>query len=252
MYFNDIHILYYVVFAILGLIVGEIIGKFDEKIIDNKTKDKKKNDANTENKKVIKYHYLFMIFTAIIYVFLLYKYGLQKEMINNVELIQYIILTPFLLSVIHIDKELKIIPNRLVLTLFEIGIFFIFIYGIYDINIALNRLVGLLIGAGIFLAITLIGNLISGKETMGYGDVKLIGALGLYFGMTKIMILSITSFLIGAVISIILMIVRRKKMDEYIAFGPFISLASFTLMFIPFNTVLQMLLKIFTLGLYNA
>jgi len=249
MYFNDLHILYYIAFALIGLIIGQIAGKFNQKIIDNK-QNKKENKQNEE--KSSKYHYIIMILTSIIYVFLLYNYGLKKELINNLELIQYLILTPFLLSVISIDRRLKIIPNRLVLTLLEIGIIFVFIFGMYDINIALNRLVGGLIGASIFLAITLLGNLISGKETMGYGDVKFIGALGLYFGISEIMVLSVTSFLIGAVISIILMLIKRKKMDEYIAFGPFIALAGFTLMFVPFNTVLYLILKIFTLGLYNA
>lgn len=252
MYFNDVHILYYVVFAIAGLIIGQIAGNFNEKIIHKKSEKNIKEIKEKEENIPKKIHYLLILINSAIYVFLLYRFGLQKEMINNVELIQYLILTPFLLSAISIDRKLKIIPNRLVLTLFEIGIFFVFVYGMYDINIALNKLVGMILGAGIFLAITLIGNLISGKETMGYGDVKFIGALGLYFGMTKIMILSITSFLIGATISVILMIIKKKKMDEYIAFGPFISIASFMLMFIPFNTILQVLLKIFTLGLYNV
>lgn len=211
MYFNDIHILYYVIFAIVGLIIGQITGELNKKVIDDRTQKKKKSNNDEEIVKGTKYHYPLMLVTSILYVVLLYSFGLQKEIINNVELIQYIILTPFLLSVINIDRKLKIIPNRLVLTLFEVGIFFVFIYGMYDINIALNRLVGLLLGTGIFLAITLIGNLISGKETMGYGDIKFVGALGLYFGMNKIMFLSVASFIIGAIVIIILMLAKKKK-----------------------------------------
>ena len=42
----------------------------------------------------------------------------------------------------------------------------------------LDKLLGLAIGGGIFLIITLIGGLIAGKEAMGFGDVKLMGASG--------------------------------------------------------------------------
>lgn len=184
-----------------------------------------------------------MILTSVIYISLLYIYGLEKELINNMELIQNLILTPFLLSVISIDRKLKIIPNRLVLTLLEIGIIFVFIYGMYDINVALNRLVGGLVGLAIFLAITLLANLISGSDTMGYGDVKFVGVLGLYFGMTEIMVLSVGSFILCAIISIVLMLFRKIKMDESIPFGPFISFTAFILMFIPFNMILDTIIK---------
>ena len=53
---------------------------------------------------------------------------------------------------------------------------------------------------------------------MGFGDVKLMGALGLYFGLQNIIIITLLSFLIGAVISIILLISKLKKSDEYIPF----------------------------------
>ena len=251
MYFHYLHILYYVAFAIIGLIVGQIAGNFNQKIIDSKkskqTKKKKQIEENPE--KVKRFHYVIMILTSIIYVLLLYTHGLQKEFINNMELIQSLILTPFLLSVISIDRRLKIIPNRLVVTLFEIGIVLTFIYGVYDINAALERLTGGIIGIAVFWGIVLLGNLISGKETMGYGDVKLVGVLGLYFGVEKIMILSVVSFVICALVSVILMLFRKKKANEEIAFGPFIALATFVLMFIEFDMILYVMTKIFTLGL---
>lgn len=253
MYFNDLHILYYVAFAIIGLIIGQIIDNLNTKLIEKKEKENEVYKIENEGKtKTVKNNYILMIINAILYVLILYKFGIKGEFINNIQLIQFLILSPFLISIICIDKKLKIIPNRLILTLFEIGIIFTFIYGIYDINMVLNRLVGMIAGAGIFFAITLIGNLISGKETIGYGDIKFIGVLGLYFGITQIMILSITSFFIGAVIGVILVIMKRKNINEDIAFGPFISISAFILMFIPFDIILQIFLKIFTLGLYKA
>ena len=86
---------------------------------------------------------------------------------------------------------------------------------------------------------------------MGLGDVKLMGALGLYFGFVNIIIVAIISFLVGAILSIILLITRIKKSDEYIPFGPFIVIGTFITMFVPYALIVNILLNISTLGLYN-
>jgi leader peptidase (prepilin peptidase)/N-methyltransferase len=108
----------------------------------------------------------------------------------------------------------------------------------------------MLTGGGIFLLITLIGRAIAGKEAMGLGDVKLMGALGLYFGVFKISLISVLAFLIGAIISIIILITKKNRKDGYIPFGPFIVLASTTAIFVPTNIMFFVLMKIFTLGLF--
>lgn len=85
---------------------------------------------------------------------------------------------------------------------------------------------------------------------MGLGDVKLMGALGLYFGLNSILVISVTAFLIGAIISIILMISRKNKINEYIPFGPFIVIATIISVFIKFEILFNGLMEIFTLGMY--
>ena len=87
---------------------------------------------------------------------------------------------------------------------------------------------------------------------MGFGDVKLMGALGLYFGLSNIVVITLLSFLIGAILSIVLLATKIKKMDEYIPFGPFIVLETFISIFIPFELIKNALLEIFTLGLYQG
>ena len=94
-------------------------------------------------------------------------------------------------------------------------------------------------------------SLIAGKEAMGFGDVKLMGALGLYFGVANIIIISVMSFLLGAIISIILLATKKKKTDEYIPFGPFIVLATLVAIIVPSEMLLFVLFKIFTLGMYK-
>lgn len=89
------------------------------------------------------------------------------------------------------------------------------------------------------------------KKQWECGDVKLMGALGLYFGFASTITISIMSFLIGAVISILLMVIKRNNMDSYIPFGPFIVCAAIISIFVPFEVIFVILMKIFSLGLYK-
>ena len=249
MYFNDVNIGYYIIISILGLLIGELVNWMNNRLPDEKSIFTK--GAIKEYIKQFKPNYILMILTSIIYVALLYKFGINKTFVENLDLIKYLILTPMLISVFIIDYKLQIIPNRLNLTIFEVGLVFTFLYGLSNVAISINMVLGMLAGAGMFLALTLLGGLIYGKEAMGLGDVKLMGALGLYFGLTNIIIITLLSFLIGAVLSIILLATKIRKMDQYIAFGPFIVLATFIAIFVPYDTITMILLNIFTLGLYS-
>ena len=235
MYFNDVHIGYYLVAAIVGLFVGQMVDWANKRLPEYKKVISL--DIVKEYKKSFKPNYILMLLTSIIYITLIYNYGIKETIVANLDLIKFMILTPLLLSAFVIDYRLQIIPNRLNLTIFEIGILFAFVYGLSDVAITLNMLLGMVAGAGIFLLITLVGGLVYGKEAMGFGDVKLMGALGLYFGLSNI--------------SIILLATKLKKTNEYIPFGPFIVIATFISIYIPFETIKLILMKIFTLGMYQ-
>lgn len=206
MYFNDVHIAYYVVAAIIGLFVGQFVDWMNKRLPEYKSVFSK--EFFTEQKMNFRPNYILMLVTAAIYVTLIYVYGIQNTIVANLDLIKFMILTPMLLSAFVIDYNLQIIPNRLNLTIFEVGIVFTFLYGLSNVAITINMLLGMLAGGGIFLLITLLGGLFYGKEAMGFGDVKLMGALGLFFGLSNIIIITLVSFLIGAILSIILLITR--------------------------------------------
>ena len=250
MYFNDVHILYYVIAAIAGLLVGQIVDWANKRLPEYKKVFSR--DIITEYKMEFKPNYILMILTSIIYMTLIYVYGIQETLIANLDLIKFIIITPMLLSAFVIDYKLQIIPNRLNLAIFEIGIIFTFLYGLSNVAITINMLLGMVAGGGIFLLITLIGGLFYGKETMGFGDVKLMGALGLFFGLSNIIIITLVSFLIGAILSIVLLATKIKKSNEYIPFGPFIVIATFISIYVPFEQIKAFLMTVFTLGLYQG
>lgn len=200
----------------------------NEKIIEEGSLRKFKNEFVP--------HYTLMIVMFVLYVVLLYVCGIDKTWHSNVKLVSYFVLMPMLVCAFIIDWKKQIIPNRLVLTIFEVGLLVTFFEGTVSstgMTFALNRLEGMVCGAGIFWVITLLGGLIAGKEAMGMGDVKLMGALGLFFGMRNIIVISIMSFVIGAIASIFLILTKVRKVDEYIPFGPFIVISTVIAMLIP-------------------
>ena len=248
MYFNDVHILIYVALAIVGFFIGKFVNWMNYRFLQEK---KIFSKEFFEKHLDYKPNLILSLVTMLIYIVLLYIFGIGKTFLNNLNLIKYLILTPMILSAFIIDYKEQIIPNRLNLTIFETGLIFLFAAGIFNVNIAINMFLGMLAGGGIFLLITLIGGMIAGKEAMGFGDVKLMAGLGLYFGLANIILVTLVAFLLGAVISIILLVTKVRKTSEYIPFGPFIVMACFIVMVVPFKTILSLLLTIFSLGLIH-
>ena len=249
MYINDTNIIFYILASIIGLGIGQFIEWMNERIIENKKVFSK--DILRKYKIDFKPNYILMIITSIIYTSLVYKFGVHDNFIENLTLIKYIILTPMLLSILVIDYKKQIIPNRINLTMFETGIIIAFLYGLSNVAITIDMILGMIAGIGCFLVIALIGYLIYGKDAMGIGDIKLIGALGLYFGFSNILSITIMSFLIGTILAIILIISKQKKINEYIPFGPFIVIAAFINIFVPFEIIITALKMILTLGSYK-
>ena len=120
MYINNIHIMYYVLIGLLGLVVGQLVAWMNIRMPENKKVFSK--DFFKELKNGIKSSYIMMGITAIGYMVLLYKFGIKDSFINNLELIKYVLLLPMLISTFFIDLKHRIIPNRLNLTLFEVRI----------------------------------------------------------------------------------------------------------------------------------
>ena len=246
MYINDLHILTYVVVGVIGLIVGQFIDWCNLRLPEYKKVFSK--DFFKEYLKNCKPKYLLMVIVAVLYISLLYFKGI------SIDTLKFLFLIPMLIIAFMIDYKLQIIPNRLTLTIFETGLVFTFATSLLNItggiDLFMDSALGMLAGAGIFLLITLIGGAIAGKEAMGFGDVKLMGALGLFFGWVNIILISVMAFLFAAIVSIVILIARRKKLSEYIPFGPFIVVASIIPMYINTPELILILLKIFSLGTY--
>lgn len=248
MFIDNIHIFWYVGIGILGLIVGRFVGLLNQNLPEHK-----RIFSFQEIKDFLKMtnpNYIVMIITCVLYIALLRVIGIEEI----IELLQFLVLTPMLISAFCIDYKLQIVPNRLTLTMLETGIIFSFLRGINNLNVAVEMWLGMALGVGIFLVLTYLGNLIFRKETMGFGDVKLMGTLGLFLGWRSIIAVTIIEFFIAAGYSIYLIIkskIKKQEIKEFIPFGPFIVLAAFIVMLIPLNIWLKLIFFVFTLGRYK-
>ncbi|MEK7566308.1 MAG: prepilin peptidase [Patescibacteria group bacterium] len=100
-------------------------------------------------------------------------------------------------------------------------------------NIWVNHFFAAFIAMFFFGAIIL---LTRGKG-MGWGDFKLAGALGLIFGWPDILIAVMLSFVIGSIISIVLMLKRKKTMKDAVPFGPFLVIGATMVFFFGYQLV---------------
>jgi len=67
--------------------------------------------------------------------------------------------------------------------------------------------------------------LLTGKEGMGYGDFKLLAALGAWLGWQMLPLVVLLSSVVGAVVGVALMAMKRHQKDQPLPFGPFIAAA---------------------------
>ncbi|MDO4518225.1 MAG: prepilin peptidase, partial [Bacillota bacterium] len=146
----------------------------------------------------------------------------------------------WLLLVISLaDLKYLIIPDQFIIMLALSGIGFMPIYskfvglqsgGIDQMGSLLGGdkagfwqgLVGMLIGMAVMLLVALLGRLLLKTEAVGFGDVKLSGAIGLVVGINGIIPILVGAFLFSGVYAGLGLITRRLKGSDVIAFGPFL------------------------------
>jgi len=133
-----------------------------------------------------------------------------------------------LLVITFIDLDHQIIPDRITLP----GIPAFFIASLFLPTIKLkDSLLGLLIGGGTLLLIGWAYQMITKKEGMGGGDIKLLAMIGVLLGWQGVLFTVFAASGIGTIAGILAMIQQRKDMKLAIPFGPFLSLGAILYVF---------------------
>jgi leader peptidase (prepilin peptidase)/N-methyltransferase len=126
------------------------------------------------------------------------------------------LLTAVLISLTAIDLDHQLLPDNLTLPLVWIGL----VINIDATFVPLESAVlGAVFGYLCLWSVYWLFKVITGKEGMGYGDFKLLAALGAWFGLSALPTIVLLSSLVGAVIGIALIMMRRQDRETPMPYG---------------------------------
>ncbi len=152
----------------------------------------------------------------------------------GVEAVMAIILTLTLIPISMIDADTQLIPDSIVLPLMWIGLamsLFHPVSGSETLFIApRDAIVGAMAGYLSLWTVYQLFKLVTGKEGMGYGDFKLLAALGAWLGWQQLPMIILMSAVVGAIVGISLMVFKQHDRSVPIPFGPYLAAAGWITM----------------------
>ena len=154
--------------------------------------------------------------TAVLFLLVGWHFG------PNLQTLAALGLTALLIALTFIDIDHQLLRDDLTFLLLWAGLF-ASLFNVFTDPV--SSIIGALAG---YLSLWLVYHgfrLLTGKEGMGYGDFKLLAALGAWIGWQMLPLIILLSSLVGAVIGLIMIGMKRHKSSQPMPFGPFIALA---------------------------
>jgi len=124
-----------------------------------------------------------------------------------------------------IDFDHQILPDDLTLPLLWLGLLLSLFNGRVLSVTPHDAIVGAIAGYMSLWLVFHLFKLITGKEGMGYGDFKLFAAIGAWLGWQMLPLVILLSAFTGAVVGILLIVVRGRDRNIPIPFGPYLAAA---------------------------
>ncbi|MBB3169090.1 prepilin peptidase [Simiduia aestuariiviva] len=144
--------------------------------------------------------------------------------------LEMLVMLPFtwaLITLTMIDADTMLLPDDITLPLLWAGLIINSFGWITDFQSAFW---GAVLGYGVLWSVFWLFKLVTGKEGMGYGDFKLLAALGAWLGWQALPLVILLSSLVGAVIGISMIMLRGQDKQIPIPFGPYLAIAGWIAM----------------------
>ncbi len=127
----------------------------------------------------------------------------------------------FIIALTYIDYDTKLLPDSLTLPLMWLGL----LVNAHSAPFSSlhDAVLGACIGYLSLWSVYWLFKLLTGKEGMGYGDFKLLAALGAWLGWANLPLIILLSSLVGAVIGVSLILAKKLQKDNTIPFGPYLA-----------------------------
>ncbi len=161
--------------------------------------------------------------TVVFSLLLFWKYGATFQWLVSFAFVCALIVITF------IDLDHQIIPD--VISLPGIPIFLLAAVFVMKLRF-LDAFLGFLIGGGCLYGIAFVYELLTKREGMGGGDIKLLAMIGAFLGWQSLLFVLLCSSLLGAVVGIAAMLAKGQDMKYAVPFGPFLSAAAVAYIFI--------------------
>jgi len=145
-----------------------------------------------------------------------------------------IVLTLTLVPITMIDADTQLIPDAIVLPLMWLGLAMSLFHpmpGAGTLFISpTDAIVGAMAGYLTLWSIFWLFKIVTGKDGMGYGDFKLLAALGAWLGWQQLPMIIMMSAVVGAVINVTMIVAKGKDRSIPIPFGPYLAAAGWITM----------------------
>ena len=139
-----------------------------------------------------------------------------------------------LVAISLIDADHQIIPDSIVIPLMWVGLVMSLFHPLAGADTLFiapqDAVVGAVAGYLSLWSVYQLFKLVTGKEGMGYGDFKLLAALGAWLGWQALPTIILMSAVVGAIIGIVLIIFRGRDRQIPIPFGPYLAAAGWITM----------------------
>lgn len=154
--------------------------------------------------------------TAILSIMVAWKFGVSWQTPLA------LVLTWSLIALTMIDFHKQLLPDNITLPVLWLGL----LANTFEVFTTLeSAVIGAVAGYLALWSVYHLFRLITGKEGMGYGDFKLLAALGAWMGWKILPLIILLSSLVGAVIGIALIVITRHDKNIPIPFGPYLAIA---------------------------